>query len=255
MATIAPRPSASPGPQPPLPQEMTYWNRAEDRQRVVNALFDRSAAHYDRACGIMALGSGQAYRRAALERAGLYAGMEVLDVGTGTGLLACEVVQMLGADGHVVGVDPSPQMMAAGRHHRGIRFVQALGECLPFPDSHFDFITMGYALRHVPDLHEAFGEYFRVLRPGGRILLLEITKPASTLGAALARAYFGTLVPLLARIGTRSADAGQLMKFYWDTIEHCVPPEIVLASLSQSGFVAKRTTVHGIFSEYTASRG
>jgi demethylmenaquinone methyltransferase/2-methoxy-6-polyprenyl-1,4-benzoquinol methylase len=181
--------------------------------------------------------------------------MEVLDVGTGTGLLACEVVQMLGADGHVVGVDPSPQMMAAGRHHRGIRFVQALGECLPFPDSHFDFITMGYALRHVPDLHEAFGEYFRVLRPGGRILLLEITKPASTLGAALARAYFGTLVPLLARIGTRSADAGQLMKFYWDTIEHCVPPEIVLASLSQSGFVAKRTTVHGIFSEYTASRG
>ena len=68
----------------------------------------------------------------------LCAGMRVLDVGTGTGLLACEVVHVLGAVGHVVGVDPSPQMMAVGRRHHGIRFVQSLGECLPFPDSHFD---------------------------------------------------------------------------------------------------------------------
>ena len=254
MTTTAQSSVASSAPQPPLPRETKYWTRTDDRQRIVNALFERSAAHYDRACGIMALGSGQAYRRAALGRAGLCAGMKVLDVGTGTGLLACEVVHLLGPGGHVVGVDPSPQMMAVGRRHAGIRFVQSVGECLPFPDSHFDFITMGYALRHVPDLHEAFQEYFRVLKPGGRVLLLEITKPASALGAALARVYFGSVVPSLARIGTRSADAARLMRFYWDTIEHCVAPEVVLASLSQSGFVAKRTTVHGIFSEYTASR-
>ena len=92
--------------QPPLPAETRYWNRADDRQRVVNALFDRSAEHYDRACGIMSFGSGQRYRREALERAGLRPGMRVLDVGTGTGLLAREIAHVLGSSGRVVGLDP-----------------------------------------------------------------------------------------------------------------------------------------------------
>jgi demethylmenaquinone methyltransferase/2-methoxy-6-polyprenyl-1,4-benzoquinol methylase len=240
--------------QAPLPQETKYWTRAEDRQRVVNAFFDRSAVHYDRACDIMSMGSGQTYRASALARAGLAPGMRVLDVGTGTGLLAREVVRAVGKSGTVIGVDPSRQMMLAGRRHFTIPLVQAVGECLPFPDGHFDFITMGYALRHVPDLQQTFREYLRVLRPEGRVLLLEITRPASLFGTALARVYFGTLVPLLAQLGTRSRDAAQLMTFYWDTIEQCVAPEVVLASLSDSGFLGSRTVIHGIFTEYTASR-
>ena len=178
--------------QPPLPAETRYWNRGEDRQRVVNTLFDRSAEHYDRACDIMSFGSGQRYRREALNRAGLRPGMRVLDVGTGTGLLAREIVRVLGSK-QVVGLDPSWQMMAAGRRQLGIRFVQGLGERLPFPAAHFDFLTMGYALRHVSDLDQAFAEYRRVLKPGGRVLLLEITRPASTFGLSLARLYFGAV--------------------------------------------------------------
>ena len=242
--------------QPPLPADTRYWTRTDDRQRIVNALFDRSAEHYDRACGIMSFGSGQRYRREALTRAGLRPGMHVLDVGTGTGLLAREIVHLLGSSGRIVGLDPSWNMITAGRRELNLPFVQGLGERLPFPDRHFDFVTMGYALRHVPDLDQTFEEYRRVLKPGGRLLLLEITRPASAPGRALARIYFGTIVPLVTRIGTGSAHAAELMRFYWETIARCVPPETVLASLGRAGFATPdRVVVHGIFSEYTATRG
>ncbi len=110
---------------------------------------------------------------------GLHTGMTVLDVGTGTGLLAREAAAVVGSSGRVTGIDPSFQMMTAGRTRETVRFVQGLGERLPFANSRFDFVTMGYALRHVSDLDLLFAEYARVLRPNGRVLLLEITKPAS----------------------------------------------------------------------------
>ena len=240
--------------QPPLPPHTKYWTRPEERQRAVNRMFDRSASDYDDACAIMSLGSGRAYRRAALERAGLREGMHVLDVGTGTGLVAREARQLIGPSGRIVGIDPSLTMMAAAGPETAIAFVQGVGERLPLADGRFDFVTMGYALRHVPDLAQTFREYMRVLKPGGRVLLLEITRPRSTLGAVLTRLYFGTLVPWLARIGTRSDDVAQLMRFYWDTIAQSVAPEVVLASLRRAGFAADRTVVAGIFSEYTAIR-
>lgn len=238
--------------QAPLPETTKYWSRGEDRQRRVNALFDRGAAHYDRACGIMAFGSGQSYRRQALERAGVRPGMHILDVGTGTGLLAREALRVVGPSGRVIGLDPSMGMMSAGRRHLEMGRVQGLGERLPFADGRFDVVTMGYALRHVPDLDQTFLEYRRMLKPGGRVLLLEITKPRSFLGAMAARVYFGSVVPGLARLSTGSADASELMKFYWDTIAQCVAPEVVLASLRRTGFTPERTVIGGIFSEYLA---
>jgi demethylmenaquinone methyltransferase / 2-methoxy-6-polyprenyl-1,4-benzoquinol methylase len=241
--------------QPPLPAETRYWNHSDDRQQVVTALFDRSAEHYDRACGIMSFGSGQRYRRDALIRGGLQQGMRVLDVGTGTGLLAREIVHLLGASGSAVAVDPSRNMMLAGRRTMHLPFVQGLGERLPFPDARFDFLTMGYALRHVPDLDEAFAEYRRVLKPGGRVLLLEITRPGSAFGLALARTYLGVVVPIFTRISTGSEHAAELMRFYWESIAQCVPPATVLASLRRVGLTTPdRKVVFGIFSEYTATR-
>ncbi len=202
----------------------------------------------------MALGSGQGYRRDALERANLRSGMRVLDVGSVTGLLAREILPMLGTTGRIVGVDPSWQMMAEARRHTGLRLVQGVGERLPFADNQFDFVTMGYALRHVPDLIQTFGEYRRVLKSSGRVLLLEITKPASAFGLALARGYFGAVVPALTWVGTGSASAAELMRFYWDTIANCVSPTTVLEAMRRAGFEAPdRVVIHGIFSEYGAT--
>ena len=238
----------------PLPSRTKYWGSADERQSAVTALFDRSAEHYDRACGILSFGSGRHYRRDALRRNGVQTAMQVLDVGTGTGLLAREIARVVGPSGRVIGIDPSVRMMTAGGCQPDVGVVQGLGEQLPFGSSRFDFVTMGYALRHVADLSETFSEYRRVLRPNGHVLLLEITKPASRLGAALARTYFGQVVPCLAAVGTGSTNAGRLMRFYWDTIEQCVAPSIVLSALRQAGFSAERTVRFGIFSEYIALR-
>src|SRR5262249_36151846 len=145
------------------------------------------------------------------------------------------------ASGRVVGIDPSAGMMAAGRRATGhmplrtitVPLVRAIGERLPFPSGRFDFVAMGYALRHVRDLDEAFEEYRRVLRPSGRLLVLEITAPANSVGRTLARIYFGSIVPAVARLG--SVDAARMMRFYWETIDRCVPPETVLDSLRRVG--------------------
>ena len=94
-----------------------------------------------------------------------------------------------------------------------------------------------------------------MLQADGRLLVLEITRPSSSVGLAMARAYFGTIVPLMTRVATGSANAAELMRFYWDTIAQCVPAEVVLASLRRAGFsIAQRAVEFGIFSEYTAIR-
>jgi len=114
---------------------------------------------------------------------------------------------------------------------------------------------MGYALRHVPDLETAFCEYHRVLRPGGRLLVLEITAPTSRLGRALSGLYLARVVPALTRAATGSADAESLTRYYWDTIVECVPPDVILQALRGAGFHDARRHVLGrLLSEYAASR-
>jgi demethylmenaquinone methyltransferase / 2-methoxy-6-polyprenyl-1,4-benzoquinol methylase len=239
----------------PLPVLTAYWSRSENRQQAVNDLFNRSARHYDWICSAMSAGTGQLYRRDALMRVGVSGGAAILDVGTGTGLVAREALPLVGGAGRVIGLDPSAGMMKSGRESgSAVRFVQGGGERLPFAGATFDFVTMGYALRHVPDLDEAFQEYRRVLKPGGRVLLLEVTRPASRLGLALARGYFGSILPLVTRIGTGSRDAARLMRFYWDTIAHCVPALAVVTALEAAGFSdVTRHVEHGILTEYTGT--
>jgi demethylmenaquinone methyltransferase/2-methoxy-6-polyprenyl-1,4-benzoquinol methylase len=123
-------------------------------------------------------GSGALYRRQALQRLGVRPGMSFLDVATGTGLVAREAASLAGGSG-VIGLDPSRGMLEQARRTVTAPLVQARGEALPFGDARFDALSMGYALRHVSDLHAAFREYHRVLRPRGRVLILEISRPAS----------------------------------------------------------------------------
>lgn len=237
----------------PHPTLASHYAKPEDKPEFVNRLFDKGAKHYDGIVDWGFLRSGAWYRRWVQKRHGLRPGMKVLDVACGTGLVAVATAQILGSAENITCLDPSEGMLAVARTKLAARFVQGRAEALPFPDNSFDFLTMGYALRHVMSLEETFGEYLRVLKPGGKVLILEVTKPTGRVRGWMFRVYFGRIYPWLTQLFTRSHDARDMMRYYWETMDACVPPETVLAALRSVGFtVVKRESMLSLFSEYTA---
>lgn len=230
-----------------------YYQTEQDRQAYLRQIFDSTAADYDRIEAMLALGTGSSYRRQALVRAGLKTGMKVLDVGVGTGLVAVQECLLTGDAALVTGVDPSPGMMAASKLPKAMVLIEGRAESLPFPDNHFDFLSMGYALRHISDLSVAFAEFERVLKPGGRLCILEITKPQNRVGQWLLKNYMRGIIPLLTKFVSRQKDTVTMWRYFWDSIEACVRPEQVTATLSAAGLTeVKRHLVLGMFSEYQA---
>jgi demethylmenaquinone methyltransferase / 2-methoxy-6-polyprenyl-1,4-benzoquinol methylase len=238
----------------PHPTLSRYYDEASQRPAFVRQIFDETAQWYDRIIAIPAFGSGNWYRRQSLLRIGLEPGMRVLDVATGTGVVAREAVKMTGRQHPVFGLDPSIGMLLQARKIDGVAPLQGVGESLPFRDATFDALTIGFALRHLADLLAAFTEYRRVLRPGAKILILEITPPRSRFGRATLGFYMNRVVPAIARVVTGSRKAKTLMEYYWDTTDTCVPPAAILEALSAAGFEKPSRRVElGVFSEYTAS--
>jgi len=245
--------SAAPSLAPHQPLRQYYADEGE-RRRLLDRLFDRSAADYDRINNWMSFGSGESYRDDTLGRAGLQPGMRVLDVATGTGPVAKAEAARVGR-GNVIGLDPSVGMLLRARAAAGVPVVRALGEQLPWRDESFDFLSMGYALRHVGDLATAFAEYFRVLRPGGVVVLLEVARPQSRVQRAMLGLYLGRVIPWLTRWRTKNAEAETVMRYFWDTIDQCVPAEQILAALAAAGFESpRRSTRLGMLAEYVAHR-
>jgi demethylmenaquinone methyltransferase / 2-methoxy-6-polyprenyl-1,4-benzoquinol methylase len=241
--------------QAPHPPLRTYYDHESDRSTWVRGLFDRTAGNYDRLESLVGLGTGFWYRQRALRSAGLKPGMRVVDIGTGTGLLARAAAQIVGDPTQVTGVDPSPGMLENARVPPGVRLLSGSAERIPLPDSCADFLCMGYALRHIGDLSAASAEFHRVMRPGGRLCVLEMTSPTSTLSRALLRAWFHGVVPRIAAAVAGRGDAPLLMRYYWDTIEACVPPETIVRMLADAGFRdVEREVDLKIFSAYRARR-
>jgi len=240
----------------PHPQIKHRYARPEEKPVFVKKLFDEGAEHYDPVVGWGFFGQGKSYRKWALERHGLMPGMKLLDVASGTGLVAAAAAEILGSAEPITCVDPSDGMLGVARKKLDdATFIRASAEELPLPDKAFDFLSVGYALRHFSDLGTAFREFHRVLRPGATLLLLEATKPANPVGAGLFRLYFAHIYPALTKLFTRSDKAKLMMRYFWETMDACVRPEEILEELRKSDFVdVKRTRMAGIFSEYSARR-
>lgn len=236
----------------PHPVLSEYYESEQARRAAVDEMFDTAAADYDWINSVMSFGSGVNYRKDALRRMGLAEGHKMLDVGAGTGVLSLIAQNVVGDNGYVVALDPSKGMLAEATKSGVKNTVVGLAESLPFEDNEFDYLTMGYALRHVNDLGITFAEYLRVLKPGGTVMLLEITRPPGRVQHFLAKVYLKYAIPLITRIFRRSKDGQRLMNYYWDTIENCVPPATILSALEDVGFAnVKRKVVFGLFSEYT----
>ena len=248
--------SAAADPLRPHPTLVEYYRDDAAKRPFLREIFDATAGDYDRVERALALGSGPWYRRRALRRAGLSGGMRVLDVAMGTGLVAREAATLAGDPTLVLGVDPSLGMLGQARQNLPqIPAILGVGESLPVADASVDFVSMGYALRHLPDLRTTFGEFARVLKPGGRVCILEISRPAGQAGRAVLGIYFRAVLPVLARVVGSSGKTRELWKYYWKTIDLCVPPEQVKAALRDAGFTdVERRVDLGIFSAFVGVR-
>lgn len=233
-------------PHPPLTE---YYDGALQRQPFVRRIFDETAEWYDSIDSVLSFRSGGRYRREALLRAGLTKGMRVLDVATGTGAVSRSAVSIT----DVVGLDPSIGMLLAGRDKLRLPITQAAAEHIPFRSSSFDFVVIGFALRHFADLRAVFAEMRRVLVPNGKLLILEITPPRSRIGHGMLGFYMNRIVPYVAGAISGRKDAKTLMHYYWDTVRLSLPPETILRALAEAGFAsATRNVELAIFSEYLA---
>jgi demethylmenaquinone methyltransferase/2-methoxy-6-polyprenyl-1,4-benzoquinol methylase len=227
----------------------------EGKPAFVNLLFDAGAKHYDLVSDWGFLHSGPRYWRSALKRHGLRPGQRYLDVATGTGMVAVQAARILGSSESVTCLDPSEGMLDQARRKLDARFVVGRAERLPFPDAAFDFLTMANALRHVTTLEAAFGEFHRVLRPGGRVLIFEVTKPRGRVAARLFDLHFGVIYPFLTRILTRSRDAEAMMRYYWKTMDAAAGSDAILGALRTVGFAdVKHSAQLSLFTTYTGER-
>jgi demethylmenaquinone methyltransferase/2-methoxy-6-polyprenyl-1,4-benzoquinol methylase len=241
--------------QAPHPPLRDYYLHEAERGGWVRQIFDRTAGDYDRIERVMAFGSGSWYRRGALIRAGLSTGMRVLDIGVGTGLTARQAALLVGASGQVTGVDPSSGMISSAKVPANVELKIGTAETIPADADSADFLCMGYALRHIADMSAAFREFLRVLKPGGRICLLEITRPQGRVPRAVLKAYMRGIVPVFAGILGANPDSPKLMRYYWDTIDACAAPVEIMAAIREAGFVQDEYRLElGIFSEYCARK-
>ena len=182
------------------------------RAAYVRELFDRIAPRYDLLNRVMTGGRDRRWRAITVAETRLPRGGTALDVATGTGDLALALARVAGPGGCVVGIDFAEAMLEVARrkaHQRGVtvdfRHADALD--LPFPTASFDAVTIGFGLRNVSDIPRALAEMARVLRPGGRLACLEVTKPRVPLLAAGFYTYFDHVVPLLGAVLSPSREA------------------------------------------------
>lgn len=239
---------------------MSDRSLAETPRGGSGEMFDAIASLYDRMNRLLSLGLDQRWRRAAVRALELERGARVLDVATGTGDLAILLAQ--GAPGvRVTGIDPSRRMLEIGQEKvraRGmaerIELTTGDGERLPFEDASFDRAAVAFGIRNIPDRVQALREMARVVRPGGRIAILELTEPRRGFLRALARLHIRMVVPLA---GALVAHGGEY-RYLEESIARFPDAEVFEGMMRAAGLevLPRRTFVFGAVTLFVgASRG
>jgi demethylmenaquinone methyltransferase/2-methoxy-6-polyprenyl-1,4-benzoquinol methylase len=184
-----------------------------DKQKRVREVFSSVASKYDVMNDLMSFGIHRLWKRFVIDLAGVRKGERVLDLAGGTGDLAREFRRLVGTSGMVTLADINAAMLDEGRialADKGVVDVplaQANAECLPFADGSFDCITIAFGLRNVTDKDAALASMRRVLKPGGRLLVLEFSKPQSALLSKVYDQYSFKLLPLMGKLVANDADS------------------------------------------------
>ncbi len=210
----------------------------------VQAMFDRIAGIYDRLNSLMTAGLHHRWRERAVALTGATVGSSVLDVATGTGDLAFALARAVGPGGSVVGVDFSEAMLEIARRKGEtpagdsgpVRFEQANALLLPHVTGEFDAATVGFGVRNFSDLDQGLRELARVVRPGGRVVILEMTTPRRPPLSTFFRLWFDRVVPVIGRLAGDSAAYTYLP----NSVRRFPGPEELAARMSAAGLTQIR---------------
>jgi demethylmenaquinone methyltransferase / 2-methoxy-6-polyprenyl-1,4-benzoquinol methylase len=213
---------------------------AADKAPRVRAVFESVAGRYDIMNDLMSLGAHRLWKRFTLSLTGLREGHSALDVGGGTGDLAAGLLRQVGKAGRVVLSDVNPAMLEIGRdrlldagHVGNIECLVADAERLPFEDNAFHCVTIGFALRNVTDKAAALRSMYRVLKPGGQLLVLEFSTPVAPGLKPVYDAYSFNVLPMLGRLVARDADS---YRYLAESIRMHPDQETLLQMLRDAGF-------------------
>jgi demethylmenaquinone methyltransferase/2-methoxy-6-polyprenyl-1,4-benzoquinol methylase len=223
----------------------------------VRAMFDRIAGVYDRMNAVMTAGLHHQWRRRAADLAALRPGARALDVATGTGDLALELARRVAPGGTVVGADFSERMLELAREKSDrerltgtmpggveLRFEPANALALPYGDDEFDAATVGFGARNFSDLDRGLAEMTRVVRPGGRVVVLEITTPTRPPLSTFLEVWFDRIVPALGRV----AGDPDAYTYLPSSVRRFPPPDGLAAAMWRAGLrsISYRITAGGI---------
>jgi demethylmenaquinone methyltransferase/2-methoxy-6-polyprenyl-1,4-benzoquinol methylase len=207
----------------------------------VREVFDSVAAQYDLMNDLMSGGLHRLWKRFTIELSTVRSGQTVLDIAGGTGDLAAKFSKLVGADGKVILADINAAMLSVGRDRlidkgalRNIDVVQADAQFLPFEDNSIDCITIAFGLRNVTDKAKALRSMHRVLKPGGRVLVLEFSKPTSPLLSKVYDAYSFSALPAMGKLITDDADS---YRYLAESIRKHPDQESLLEMVDDAGFV------------------
>jgi len=218
----------------------------EEKATMVASVFHSVAKQYDVMNDLMSFGIHRLWKRMTIDASGVRPGNKVLDLAGGTGDLTAKFSRLVGSKGTVVLADINSSMLNVGRDKlrdhglvQNIEYVQANAEALPFDDNTFDVITIAFGLRNVTDKDKALASMFRVLKPGGRLLVLEFSKPEHEL---LNKAYDFYSFNILPKIGELVAKDGESYQYLAESIRMHPDQETLKTMMENVGF--EQTSYH-----------